>query len=143
MRKIALFFKQKTQSLDGQGRLVLIPSALTYMSVAKNACQLIVASALALGAGKSMGQTANVLGQPTVSPLGGEYSILGAIPGDQVKPSISYPPSGGGAGVLAWQDNVVDKHGQGIGAVLLDSAGLTGGKTFRVNNTTPGDQLGP
>jgi hypothetical protein len=74
-----------------------------------------------------------------VVPQGVEYSLLGNIPGDQVLPSISLSPSGG---VMAWQDNVVDKHGLGIGGAML-SNNLTAGRIFCVNKTATGDQINP
>jgi hypothetical protein len=84
-----------------------------------------------------------LLAQNPLVPQGGEFSILGAIPGDQVLPSISLSPS---AGVIAWQDNVVDKHGAGIGGALLGpgfSAGGSVGRKFCANKTSTGDQINP
>jgi hypothetical protein len=70
---------------------------------------------------------------------GGEFAILGNIRGDQVWPSISLLPS---AGVIAWQDNVVDKNGSGIGGSMLGSS-YTGGKIFCANKTATGNQINP
>jgi len=75
----------------------------------------------------------------TVVPQGGEFSILGAIKGDQVMPGIALSS---GKGVLVWQDNVVDGIGAGIGGVLLNGS-FTGGSLYRANNHRTGDQLQP
>jgi hypothetical protein len=82
---------------------------------------------------------------PPQNPLvaqGGEFSILGTKPGDQVWPSISLLPS---AGVIVWQDNVVDKHGIGIGGAELTTGGpgYSAGRIFGVNKTATGDQINP
>jgi hypothetical protein len=74
-----------------------------------------------------------------VVPQGGEFSILGAMPGDQVWPSISLLPS---AGVISWQDNVVDKHGLGIGGSMLGPS-FAAERIFIANKTVTGDQLYP
>ncbi len=80
-----------------------------------------------------------VWGQNSVVPQGGEFSILGAIPGDQVLPSISLS---GGQGQLVWQDNMIDGHGAGVGGVVLGD-GLSPGTMYRANNAKIGDQLEP
>jgi len=80
-----------------------------------------------------------LFGQTTVAPQGGEFAILGNIPGDQVLPSLSLSPSGG---VIAWQDSVIDKNGQGIGGSLLDTS-FNAGRAFRGNRTATGDQINP
>ena len=82
--------------------------------------------------------SAAVFGQ-TVTPQGGEFSILGGLPGDQVWPSISLSPTGG---VVAWQDTVIDKNGGGLGAAILDNS-FVAGRTARVNNTTLGNHFRP
>jgi hypothetical protein len=83
-----------------------------------------------------------VRAQNPVVYQGGEFSILGTIRGDQVLPSISLSPS---ASVVVWQDNVVDKHGAGIGGALLDPNGYTAAKSniFCANKTVTGDQINP
>lgn len=139
MRKIPLYFKRKTKSLHGQGRAASLRWRLR-MPVAKIFRNLLMASALLEAGSQIMGQTPAASAAGGVSPLGGEYSVLGAIPGDQVKPSLCLTTTGG---VVAWQDNVVDAHGQGIGGVLLNPDGTMAGSTFRVNNTKLGDQLAP
>ena len=80
----------------------------------------------------------NSLTNPVV-PQGGEFSILGSIPGDQVWPSISLSPT---ASLIAWQDNVVDKHGAGIGGAMLGT-GFAAERKFTANKTATGDQLYP
>lgn len=78
-------------------------------------------------------------GQNPLQTNEGEFSVLGAIPGDQVLPSLSLSPT---AGVIAWQDNVVDKYGNGIGGALLTN-GFVPGHIFCANKTATGDQINP
>jgi hypothetical protein len=78
-------------------------------------------------------------GQSSITPQGGEFSILGSIPGDQVWPSISLSATGG---CIAWQDNVIDKSGGGLGGALL-STSFEAGPSFRVNKTTTGTRFRP
>ncbi len=78
-------------------------------------------------------------GQPTVTPQGGEFPILGSIPGDQVWPTVSLSPTGG---AITWQDNNIDKLGGGLGSSLLDTTFAAGIKA-RVNNTTTGVHFRP
>jgi hypothetical protein len=80
-----------------------------------------------------------VLAQNSVVPQGGEFSILGSIRGDQVWPSISLLPT---AGVIAWQDNVVDNNGSGIGGSML-GANFGAGHIFCANKTATGNQINP
>ncbi len=101
-----------------------------------------------LGVSKSLGWgfflagSVAVFAQNPVVPQGGEFAILGHIRGDQVLPSISLSPS---AGVIAWQDNVVDNNGSGIGGAMLASSFATGtaGPVFRANKTATGNQINP
>lgn len=81
---------------------------------------------------------ANFAPSPLVSS-GAEFSILGGLPGDQVLPSLSLSASGG---CIAWQDNVIDKAGGGIGASLLDG-GFNAGRPFRINKVVTGLQSEP
>jgi hypothetical protein len=81
--------------------------------------------------------SAAVFAQTTVTPLGGEFSILGSVPGDQVLPSLSLTPSGG---CLVWQDH--DAAGAGINGVLLDN-NFTPGRIFRANHVQVGNQIKP
>jgi hypothetical protein len=98
-----------------------------------------------LGVSKSLGWGLFLAGsvaafaQNPLVPQGGEFTILGNIPGDQVLPSISLLPN---IGVVAWQDNVVDKNGSGIGGSLL-SEGFGAGPIFGVNKTATGNQINP
>ncbi len=60
---------------------------------------------------------------------GGEFAILGNIPGDQVWPTLSLSPSGG---CVAWQDNVIDKNGAGIGGALLNTSFAAGARSASI-----------
>ena len=96
-----------------------------------------------LGVSKSLGWGVFLAGavaafaQNPLVPQGGEFSILGAIPGDQVFPSLSLSPT---AGVISWQDNFVDKNGSGIGGSML-GANFVGGPIFGANKTATGNQI--
>jgi len=83
--------------------------------------------------------SAALWGQNPVVPQGGEFSILGSLPGDQVWPSISLTPS---AGIITWQDNGLEKMGSQVGGSLLNN-GSGPSKIFRANNTKTGDKLNP
>jgi hypothetical protein len=78
-------------------------------------------------------------GENPILPQGGEFSIMGGVSGDQVLPSVALSPS---AGYIVWQDNVVDKHGAGVGGAQLDTA-FAAGRTHGVNKTLTGDQINP
>lgn len=80
-----------------------------------------------------------LFGQNSVTNQGGEFSILGSLPGDQVLPGLSLSPSGG---CIVWQDNILDRKGGGIGGSLLDP-NFNAGHTFRVNEVVTGIQLNP
>jgi hypothetical protein len=92
-----------------------------------------------LGWGLFLAGSVAVFAQNPLVPQGGEFTILGNIPGDQVLPSISLLPT---IGVVAWQDNVVDNNGSGIGGSLLGE-GFTGGPIIRANKTATGNQINP
>jgi hypothetical protein len=81
----------------------------------------------------------SLVGQSSLVPQGGEFSILGSIPGDQVWPSISLSPS---AGVIVCQDNVVDKNGSGIRGAMLNTS-FYASSSFGVNKTATGNQMNP
>jgi hypothetical protein len=83
--------------------------------------------------------SAALLGQSSVAPQGGEFSILGGLPGDQVWPTVSVSPTGG---CIAWQDNTIDKSGGGLGSALLNTV-FQASQTARINNTTLGIHLRP
>lgn len=72
-------------------------------------------------------------------PQGSEFSVLGAISGDQVRPSLSLSSSGG---CLVWQDTRIDKSGGGIGGVLLNDNFLVS-QPFRVNKVATGLVIKP
>ena len=78
-----------------------------------------------------------VSAQSGLAPLGGEYAITGALPGDQVMPCASLNANGG---YVVWQDNATDGDGWGISGRALNGS-LTGVQIpFRVNGTSKGDQ---
>jgi hypothetical protein len=73
-------------------------------------------------------------------PQGGEYPVIGSLPGDQVFPQMAVNRSGG---YVVWQDNVTDGDGLGISARQINSS-LSGSLgVFRVNQQGAGDQLNP
>jgi hypothetical protein len=74
------------------------------------------------------------------SPNGTEYAIVGALPGEQVSPSVAVSTNGG---YLVWADNITDGDNWGISARKLDAtlSGVSG--TFRVNVTGAGAQENP
>jgi hypothetical protein len=78
-------------------------------------------------------------GQNPVVPEGGEFSILGSTPGDQVWPSISLTPS---AGIISWQDNSLEKLGIQVGSTVLGTS-FRASTVFRANNTKTGDKINP
>src|SRR3954471_12984688 len=59
-----------------------------------------------------------VLGQNSFVPTGGEYSIGGKLPGDQVHPAVSFTTNGG---FIVWEDYWVDGKGLGVGAMRLNN----------------------
>lgn len=77
------------------------------------------------------------LAQSGFSTNGPEYRIAGALPGDQVMPSVSV---GAGGGYVVWQDNATDGDGWGISARALDSSLHGVLAPFRVNATGKWDQ---
>jgi hypothetical protein len=71
---------------------------------------------------------------------GGEYPIVGLLPGVQAHPHASINSSGG---FLVWEDNSVDGNGLGIRAAALDNNLMATGERFRVNVNAAGDQEHP
>jgi hypothetical protein len=69
---------------------------------------------------------------------GTEYSIIGALPGDQTYPSVAFNKNGG---YVVWQDNITDPSGLGISAMKLTSTLSPSGGAFAVNMTTSNDQV--
>src|SRR5436853_2451440 len=71
------------------------------------------------------------------SPLAAEYSISGALAGDQTFPSVSISQAGG---YIVWQDNAVDGQGLGIAARRLVNNFSASFGSFRVNQQSSGNQ---
>lgn len=67
-----------------------------------------------------------------LTPQGGEFLVIGALPGDQVWPSLSLSSS---AGCIAWEGMMPKRTYQAIGAAMLNND-FTGQEIFRVNRTT-------
>ncbi len=81
--------------------------------------------------------SAVVLADGAYSRLAGEYSLSGALPGDQTRPALAFGPTGG---YVVWQDAVTDGDGSGISAQRLND-NLSGTlATFRVNQLGAGHQ---
>lgn len=84
--------------------------------------------------------SAAVLAQGSFARLAGEYSLSGALPGDQTHPALAFGPVGG---YVVWQDNVTDGDGTGISAQRLND-NLSGTLApFRVNELAAGHQEFP
>ena len=84
--------------------------------------------------------SAVVFAQSGFSRLAGEYSLSGALPGDQTRPALVFGASGG---YVVWQDNVTDGDGTGISAQRLND-NLSGSLAlFRVNEIAAGHQEFP
>jgi hypothetical protein len=79
-------------------------------------------------------------GQVGLVAGGGEYPIVGLLPGAQTHPHASINGSGG---FLVWEDNSVDGNGLGIRAAALDNNLTATGERFRVNVNAAGDQEHP
>jgi len=54
------------------------------------------------------------LSQNSFVASGGEYSITGKLPGDQVHPQLSFTTNGG---YIVWEDYWADGKGLGVGAM--------------------------
>lgn len=75
-----------------------------------------------------------------VVPSAGEYSLSGALVGDQNRPALAFGATGG---YVVWQDNVTDGDGSGISAQRLND-NLSGTLApFRVNQLGVGHQEYP
>lgn len=84
--------------------------------------------------------TAQAVQQGNFVSEGGEFSIAGTLPGEQIYPQASIKPSGG---YLVWHDNITDGSGYGVSARKLDSS-LSGTlSVFQVNQTLADDQDRP
>jgi hypothetical protein len=78
--------------------------------------------------------------QSLFSPQGGEYAVVGSLPGDQVHPQLAVTRSGG---FVAWQDNATDGDGLGISAQRLNENLSATLGAFRINTIGAGDQENP
>lgn len=84
--------------------------------------------------------SALVFAQSGYTRLAGEYSLSGALTGDQTRPALVFGPAGG---YVVWQDNVTDGAGSGISAQRLND-NLSGTLApFRVNEGGAGHQEFP
>ncbi len=84
--------------------------------------------------------SAELFAQGGFTRLAGEYSLSGALPGDQTRPALAFGPTGG---YVVWQDNVTDGDGLGISAQRLND-NLSGTLApFRVNERAAGHQEFP
>ncbi len=84
---------------------------------------------------------AMVFAQGPFGTSGGEYSITGKLPGDQVHPCVSFTTNGG---YITWQDNGIDgTNGLGVGAMRLENDLTSSGIAFRVNSLLAGDHENP
>jgi len=72
--------------------------------------------------------------------VGGEFSVGGAIAGDQINPHVAI---GVGYGYVVWEDNRTDGAGLGISARRLDANLNPTFSPFRVNESGEGDQSKP
>ncbi len=80
-------------------------------------------------------------GQADYSPQEGEYSLTRGRLGDQTHPALSLRADGG---YVVWQDYATDGEGLGISARRLNnSLSPVLANTFRVNETSVGDQSAP
>ena len=104
------------------------------MSAAAFLRRAITGFTFVLSAGALMGQ---------VTPQGGEHLVVGAIKGDQVWPCIAFDPAGSGAGLIGWQDSLIDGSGFGIGGALMGSAGSVISQRFQVNKAGTMSQFYP
>ena len=78
-----------------------------------------------------------VLSQGSFVGSGGEYSIVGRLPGDQVHPQLSFTTNGG---YIVWEDFWIDGKGLGVGAMRLKNDLTPSGVAFRVDSLVAGDQ---
>ncbi len=88
----------------------------------------------------SLAFTASVNGQTNFVSIAGEYSVVGALVGDQMHGQAAYDAAGGW---IVWQDNVTDGAGMGIGAQRLNSNLSSEFSAFRVNQQGAGEQEHP
>lgn len=108
------------------------------LAVARRACLVAGRSITLLGIAAAT--ATSVKGAESLQVQGGEVSLLGAVPGEQVRPDVQFR---NGRGVVVFEDNFIDGDGQGIGAAFLSSSLTHAFAPFRVNSTTVGDQRYP
>jgi len=81
-----------------------------------------------------------IFGQAAFNPQAGQYSLSGALNGDQL---FSHAAIGATGGYVVWQDNATDGDGWGVSAQRLNN-NLSGSlATFRVNEVGAGHQEKP
>ena len=81
-----------------------------------------------------------VFAQANFATNGGEFPIVGILPGDQIRPSISISSDGG---FVVWEDNNTDGDGQGISAMALDTNFSPVQSRFRINQIGAAEQERP
>src|ERR1051326_4535431 len=96
----------------------------------KNLSPLIRIGKILLASGFAIPLSLFSFGQVGYVAGGGEYRIVGALPGAQLHPHASVNGSGG---FVVWEDNSVDGDGLGIRAAALGNAFSRAGEPLRVN----------
>jgi len=79
-------------------------------------------------------------GQAIYSPVGGEYAVAGALPGDQMMPAVSVSRGGG---YVVWQDQTLLGNNLSIRGRALDSGFSPVFPPFRINSSSKGDAENP
>lgn len=79
-------------------------------------------------------------GQPALVRQGFETKLLTSTKGDKINSALSLFQSGG---YVAWNDNAIDKSGQGIAVTPLNLDTVTGAKAIQVNSSATGNQIRP
>ena len=116
--------------VGGRARSLSSSPNLNMSSMQRFSGRLAIIAAALFLAGLAQGQNA-------FSPGGADYTIVGALPGDQTWPQASVNTNGG---VLVWTDNAADTNGFGIRAVRLTTGLVKSGNIFRANSIQAGDQ---
>lgn len=76
-----------------------------------------------------------------LTPVGGEFSVLGSQVGDQVHPNVVLKSNGG---LITWDDNAVDKNNSGIGMRrFVGTTFATVPPTVQVNAVSIQNQVNP
>jgi hypothetical protein len=111
----------------------VVRSKCVMPSLVRKRCSFLLCGGLVLAfASELLGQNAE--------PQGGEYSLSGAVIGDQTNPQIAISASGG---YIVWQDNAIDGDNLGIAARRLSASLSPSLGAFRVNKTVAGWQENP